>query len=263
MLGSIVCRQEHFETQWYRTWVERLQLGSREPRYHRKRWEFAAVAQTLEERGMLRPGARALGFAVGKEPLPAIFASRGVHVVATDQYPHARTVKVWRRSNEYGDGHESLYYPNLVTRETFDANVEFACADMNGEWPWPEGSFDFVWSCCAFEHTGSLESGMRFVLRSSRLLKRDGVGVHTTEFNCTSNDATLTRGSDVIYRLRDLEELDRRLRRDERALAKPDFWPGDGEFDRLYYRPPHQEGSQHIKLRIGKYVATSVLLTVL
>jgi hypothetical protein len=262
MLGSIVCRQEHFETEWYRAWAARFMFGADGPQYHRKRWEWAAIAQTLEERGYLRPGARGLGFAVGTEPLPAVFANYGVHVVATDLDTRTRTAKIWKRNNEHGDSKESLFHEKLVTREAFDANVEFAFADMNGTWPWPQGSFDFVWSSCAFEHTGTLASGFRFVMRSTRLLKPDGIGVHTTEFNCSSNEKTLTRGPDVIYRRRDLEELDGRLRLEGRALAHPDYWIGDGEYDRLYYRPPIEEGRERVKLQIGRYVATSVLLTV-
>jgi SAM-dependent methyltransferase len=263
MLGSIVCRQEHFDADWYRAWMTRLKLEDHMPRLHRKPWEFAAVAQTLEERGFLRPGARGLGFAVGTEPLASIFASYGVHVVATDLDSRSRVAKIWSRSNEHSDSKESLYKPDLVARDVFDANVEFGFADMNGTWPWPEGSFDFVWSCCAFEHTGSLEHGMRFVLRSSRLLKPGGIGVHTTEFNCSSNERTLTRGSDVIYRRRDLEELDGRLRDEGRALAHPDYWPGDGEFDRVFAKPPFGPTVPHVKLLMGKYISTSVLITVL
>ena len=53
-------------------------------RLHRKIWEFCFIAQALDERGMLARGRRGLGFAVGTEPLPAMFASRGCAIVATD-----------------------------------------------------------------------------------------------------------------------------------------------------------------------------------
>jgi Methyltransferase domain len=233
------------------------------PRYDRKPWEFAAVAQTLYERGKLVPGAIGLGFAVGTEPLPSLFASLGVRVVATDLDSSAATSKIWRRTQQHGDSRDALLHENLVDRETFERQVEFAFADMNGAWPWEPGSFDFVWSCCAFEHTGSLERGIDFVLRSSRLLKPGGLGVHTTEFNCSSNEKTVSRGPGVIYRQRDIEALDHRLRREGRALAKPDFWPGDDEHDRIYDTPPYfTSGKQHVKLEIDGYVSTSMLVTV-
>ena len=265
MLGSLVCRQEHFESAWYRDWISRLKWTPKpgNPHYDRKPWEFAAVAATLHERGKLVPGATGLGFIVGTEPLPSLFASFGVRVVATDLDASKATSRIWRRTQQHGDSREALFREDLVDREAFERHVAFSTADMNGAWAWEPASFDFVWSCCAFEHTGSLERGIDFVLRSSRLLKPGGVGVHTTEFNCSSNDKTVTRGAGVIYRQRDIEELDRRLRREGRALAKPDFWAGDGEYDRLYDTPPYfTSGKQHVKLEIDGYISTSMLVTV-
>ncbi|HEY5257668.1 MAG TPA: class I SAM-dependent methyltransferase [Candidatus Baltobacteraceae bacterium] len=267
MLDSVVCRQAHFETDWYREWETRLDIGPKggQPTYHRKPWEFAAVAQTLRERGKLHAGMRGLGFAVGTEPLPALFAAHDVEVVATDLAPSDLRKTDWARTNQHSDSTADLYRPDIVDPERFKKLVRFEYADMNGKWPWPEGSFDFVWSCCAFEHTGSLEKGVRFVLRSSKLLKPGGIGVHTTEYNCSSNDKTVRKGEAVIYRRRDIEDLDRRLRIENRAcLAKPDFWPGDGEHDRNYDTPPYfTSGKQHIKFDFWHHVCTSMLLTVI
>ena len=59
-IGSMVCRQAHFNMPWYRNWDERMGLSVGKvvglPPVifnHRKFWEWAAVAQALEERGML------------------------------------------------------------------------------------------------------------------------------------------------------------------------------------------------------------------
>ena len=269
MLGSVVCRFEHFKTDWYGRWYDALRLAPRpeDPPYHRKMWEYCAVAQTLSERGKLQPGMRALGFAVGVEPLPSLFALHGVDVLATDIVPTSTMGKVWGRVNQHPRSADDLYRDAIVDRSTFDARVRFEFADMNGRWPFEEGSFDFVWSCCAFEHLGNLERGMRFVQRSSKLLKKGGIGVHTTEYNCSSNDATVTRGKGVIYRRRDIEELDRRLRVEKRCLAKMDFDPGDHEYDRNYdtlpYHPLDTPGQQHVKLYFDGFVATSMLPTIL
>lgn len=51
-------------------------MGEQE-RLNRKIWEWCYVAEALSERGMLLPGRRGLGFAVGQEPLVALFASAG------------------------------------------------------------------------------------------------------------------------------------------------------------------------------------------
>jgi hypothetical protein len=70
-------------------WTRKLQ-GWEEPvppiyAYNRKLWEWAYIAEAVTQAGLLEPGRRALGFGVGTEPLPAIFASYGLSVLATDQ----------------------------------------------------------------------------------------------------------------------------------------------------------------------------------
>src|SRR6266542_2731592 len=80
-LHSCPCTQEQLESPTFRWWIEQVGLGHG---LHRKLWEFAYVAQALYERGVLGPGKRGLGFAVGQEPLPALFASRGCTIVASD-----------------------------------------------------------------------------------------------------------------------------------------------------------------------------------
>ncbi len=91
MLASMVCRYEHFLTDWYGTWASVLPLGRygiepgpRPGRPHRKAWEWSAIAQALHERGMLEPGRKGCGFAVGVEPLTSLFAARGAEILATD-----------------------------------------------------------------------------------------------------------------------------------------------------------------------------------
>jgi hypothetical protein len=68
---------------------------------HRKFWEFAYISQCLEERGMLQPGRRGLGFGVGREPLASVFAKRGCAIVATDLAANAATRLGWAQSNQH------------------------------------------------------------------------------------------------------------------------------------------------------------------
>jgi len=265
LLNSVVCRFEHFSQPWYLKWVAALGMQSTGIQaYHRKPWEYAAVLQTLEERGLLQPGARGLGFAVGREPLVSMFAKLDIDVVATDLQSKKRTALTWARSEEHSDSASDLFRSELIDRAQFNRHVTFQHADMNGKWTFQEGSFDFVWSCCAFEHLGGLEKGLRFVQRSARLLRPGGVAVHTTEYNCSSNDQTVSRGPGVLYRRRDIEKLDCELRIDRRSLAEPDFWPGEHEHDRVYDTPPYSRSDerQHVKLLIDGYVCTSMLITV-
>jgi hypothetical protein len=271
MLTSLVCRAEHFRSDWFQRWRELVLVrslaisGGYKPELHRKHWEWCAIAQALWERRMLLPGRRGLGFAVGREPLPALFAGYGAEVVATDLAPSAREADRWEQAGQHATSLEQLYVEQLIEREAFDQRVRFQFADMSSDWEFEPAGFDFVWSSCSFEHLGSLEAGLDFVVRSSRLLRPWGVAVHTTEYNVSSNDETITRGETVLYRQRDIEDLDRRLRRDGYCLARPDLFAGQEAPDRRYDVPPYdpEAGRDHVKLLIGDFVATSVLLIVL
>jgi len=271
VLNSIVCRAEHFRSDWLGRWRELLLerpavlAGEYRPQLHRKHWEWCAIAQALWERGFLGPGVRAVGFAVGQEPLPSLFAGYGVHVLATDLQSEAETAERWRESGQHAASLEQLYVERLVGRDDFERRVRFRPADMAAEtWDLQDGGFDFVWSSCSFEHLGSLEAGLDFVLRSADLLRPGGVAIHTTEYNVSSNDATLEEGHTVLYRQRDVEELDRRLRRRRRCLARLDLYPGDEAADLEFDVPPYDPagGRQHVKLLIGEHVSTSLLLIV-
>src|SRR5204862_6154410 len=145
----------------------------------------------------------------------------------------------------------------LSPRATFEAQVEFRPLDMRDLSGLPRERFDFLWSSCALEHLGTLESGLEFVVRSTQLLKAGGVAVHTTEYNVSSDDDTITNGHTVIYRRRDLERLDRELRRVGCGVAPFDFDAGTHAYDLEFDYPPYKEhGRKHLKLLLGDHVAT-------
>ena len=58
-----------------------------------------------------------------------------------------------------------------------------------------------------FEHIGDLEAGLSFVLASTALLRPGGFAIHTTEFNVSSDEATLSDGGNVIYRRQDQKRV--------------------------------------------------------
>ncbi len=71
---SDLCKAKDIHSDWYRRWCSEIK---EEPRFHRKQWEFAYILQTLWERGCMEKGKKGLVFAVGTEPLPAVFARHG------------------------------------------------------------------------------------------------------------------------------------------------------------------------------------------
>jgi len=269
MLGSMVCRYEHFLTDWYGTWASQLPLahygiepGPCPARPHRKAWEWSAIAQTLHERGMLGRGRKGCGFAVGVEPLASLFADRGVEVLATD-LAATEEAAPWMTTGQHAGSLDALYRPELIGRRDFDARVRFRPADMRDlGLPWGE-RFDFVWSSCSIEHLGDLAAGLDFVERATQLLLPGGCAVHTTEFNVASDDATLSQGDSVIYRRCDIEALDLRLRRIGCGLSRCDFYAGDHPHDLDFDLPPYGgPDRQHVKLLLHGHVTTSMLLIV-
>ncbi len=265
MLSSTVCRYEHFNSDWYRTTgaVMGIPAGV-SPDVHasyRKWWEWCAIFETLSSRGMLARGKSGLGFAVGQEPLASAFASRDVHILATDLHVDASTGD-WAQTGQHAANLDALYHPGIVDERRFRDLVKFQPADMNHLDEFESESVDFVWSSCALEHIGDLDAGLNFVVNATRLLKPGGIGVHTTEYNVSSNMETVTSG-DCIYRRQDIERLDYMLRKGRCGLEPVDFDAGVHPYDLDYDEPPYfQPGSRHIKLLLGGYVSTSMLLVV-
>jgi 2-polyprenyl-3-methyl-5-hydroxy-6-metoxy-1,4-benzoquinol methylase len=267
MLTSKLCCHADFYQDWYLRWAEALNLeeniGTTEAdkrSIHRKAWEWCAISEALQERELLRFGRNGLGFAVGTEPLASAFASKGVSVLGTDL---AADQAGWTNTNEHAASLEALYHSRLVDRGSFDTNVSFEPADMRDLSTLSGRAFDFIWSSCSFEHLGSLEAGLRFVVDAMNLVRPGGVAVHTTEYNVSSNNSTLTNGGSVIYRRRDIEDLAYALRGVGCALEPVEFEAGldrqDIEFD---FPPYFLNGRKHIKMLLGPYVSTSILLII-
>jgi hypothetical protein len=229
--------------------------------YHRKLWEWVFIVHHLERAGVLREGASGIAFGVGKETLPAYFAQRGAHILATDAPPDIGESGGWAVTGQHSSALEGLYVESLLDRPTFDARVRFRTCDMNAI-PEDIGRFDFTWSSCCFEHLGTLEAGMRFVVESvEKCLKPGGIAVHTTEFNLSSNDDTVEQGETVIYRKRDLEGLVERLRSRGHEVQPFTVAPDSHYLDGFVDVPPYTH-APHLKLQLGKYVATSAGIVV-
>ena len=241
--------------------VSASRLLGQQPRFHRKLWEFVYVHYHLDAAGMLAPGRRGIGFGVGNEPLPAVFAARGAEVLATDAPPDIGRAAGWAASAQFASGKAVLPRAGLCDAASFDRLISFRHVDMNAI-PSDLSGFDFCWSACCFEHLGSIQAGLDFVSNTvERILKPGGLAVHTTEFNLASNAATLETGGTVIYRRRDLEALIDGLRARGHEVAPlriaPDSHPMDGWVD----TPPYS-GDAHLKLALGQFTATSVGLVI-
>lgn len=229
------------------------------PAAHRKIWEFCFILAALEAQGILGPGSRGLGFGIGQEPLPAVFAKWGMNITATDAPMDVEATHGWATSGQHATGLEALNRPTIVPFKTLRERVEFRFVDMNAI-PGDLHSYDFCWSSCALEHLGSLEHGLRFVEESLRTLRPGGCAVHTTEFNLTSNDATLESPSLSLYRKRDIEAVASRITAAGHCVLPLNFFPGYMEVDEHIDLPPY--ALPHLKLDLAQYVTTSFGLVV-
>jgi SAM-dependent methyltransferase len=229
-------------------------------RLHRKLWEYGYIAQALFERGMLAPGRRGLGFAVGKEPLPALFARFGCQIVATDLETTRARRGGWTSTNQHASQLDDLNERGICPPTDFRSRVSFRFVDMN-RIPDDLTGFDFVWSSCAFEHLGTLNRGIRFIERMTRCLRPGGVAVHTTEFNLSSKWRTLRWGQDVIYRECDLEKMKLCLSREGHDMEPLQLVSGNDPADQIVDKPPYCD-APHLKLQLRRFVTTSLGLIV-
>ncbi len=262
---SQLCRFATLNSQPFRDWVERMRL---EWEAHRKKWELAYICQALHERGMLAAGKRGLGFAVGAEKLPAFMASLGCQITATDLPAEDERKQPWADSGQWVGNLEALNADCLCPVDEFRRRVEYRPVDMN-RIPADLRGYDFAWSTCSFEHCGDLELGLQFLERQMECLKPGGVAVHTTEFNLSSNDETVSKGSCVIYRLRDIEDICYRLTAQGHQVAPIDLDPGSEELDLFVDPPPYYQSAKepygrikHLRLSLIGYASTSIGLII-
>ncbi len=256
-LVSCLCTQARLESPSFQAWVARIQDSPQN--YHRKLWEYCYIAQALYEREMLAVGRQGLGFAVGREPLPALFAGLGSEVLATDLGLDTAEAASWSEAGQHAASLEELNDRGLCATDEFVERVRFRTVDMR-RLPDNLGEFDYLWSSCSLEHLGTLAAGERFIFDSLRFLKSGGVAVHTTEFNLSSNLWTIGRGPDVIYRRRDIERIAKRLAQMGFRIDL-DFRRGELPYDHYVDRPPYAN-NPHLTLELHKYVVTSIGLII-
>ncbi|KVC61878.1 methyltransferase type 11 [Burkholderia ubonensis] len=257
-IASQLCTASQCVNERYRHWCREMKSPAR---LARKQWEFVYTLEALSQAGMLSPGTRGLGFGCGGEPLSAVMAKHGCRITATDLQTADAAAKGWVATNEHAATLEALNSYGICDAAAFADRVSFEFADMNAIPEKFAGSFDFVWSCCAFEHLGSIRHGLDFVRKSARCLVPGGVAVHTTEFNLSSNGDTLEDPGCVIFRRRDMEQLRDELEADGYVVAPFNFSAGSKPVDHHIDAPPYS-ASPHLKIRLEGYVATSIGLIV-
>lgn len=267
-LEGRLCTQADIESPWLRHWCGAMGLI---PLYHRKIWEDCYAVQALWEAGMLAPGRKGLGFAVGEEWLPSFLAARGCEILATDLDAEDSRARQWIETGQHvGGQREKLFKDTLIDRESFEARVHQMPVDMNRIPAELHGQFDFLWSVCSFEHCGTIEKGLAFVTNAMACLKPGGLAVHTTEFNMDARGRTIEAGNTVLFQKRHIEALGARLAAMGHRMRPVNYDPGRQLLDQFVDLPPYHDPahplampmSPHLRVSSKGHVATSIGLII-
>ena len=250
-LGRVVsqtCTASQFIEPDYTRLAEEIQQA---PRLHRKQWEYIYMLRAMEQLGLMESGKTGLGFGCGKEPLAVVMAKKGLRVTVSDIPPFDTSDSHWGSRNAM-----DLFYGGICTEEVYNRQVGFRAVDMNAI-PDDLGQHDFVWSCCALEHLGSLKAGIDFILNSTKCLKPGGYGIHTTEFNTSSDTETLESPGLSLYRRCDLLDLQDLLVNHDCSLLPLNLYTGNLPEDKYVDLPPYEQ-KVHLKLLVESFAITSV-----
>ncbi|MEO6488890.1 MAG: hypothetical protein ABIO04_03030 [Ferruginibacter sp.] len=254
---SELCKAMDYKMDWFIRWCDEL---TETPNFHRKQWEYVWIMQALWERGCLTKDKLGLAFAVGNEPLPAMFAKYGCKILATDILPERGKAMGWDNGNQLCFGTEGLNLRGICDDDIFNELVSYKAVDMN-DIPYDLTGFDFNWSSCSFEHLGTLDKGFDFLKKQLNTLKPGGWSVHTTEYNISSNDETQENNDTVIYRQRDIDKIVAELRNEGHFVEEIDYSIGGLPEDFMVDIEPHKQ-EVHVKLQVDKYVVTSIGLII-
>ena len=89
------------------------------------------VLHHLDQLGVLKERSRGVGFAIGTERLPSVFANRGATVAATDAPPEIGVSSGWTATGQHSDSLAELFYPELIAKDAFAKRVSHRFYDMN------------------------------------------------------------------------------------------------------------------------------------
>ena len=257
-------------------------LPERDPLAHieRKVWEFAMLALFLEETGRLHDETRVLATGAGDERMVFWLANRVGEVVATDIYGEGSFAEREATATMLSDPAAHAPFPYREDRLT----VEYADARSL---PYPDESFDVVFSLSSIEHFGGPGDVARAAREMGRVLRPGGhafvvtecfVRLHPLEtafadsvvraltFNAKRRGATPRRRLIEGFTPRELRTRIVRpsrlelMQRIDLSLSR-ESWDnltvthGDGRLD-----PATGEFYPHILLRSGRSVFTSACL---
>jgi hypothetical protein len=232
------------------------------PRLHNKQFQFYAImdrANGIVREPRLEP-LKAIGFGVGREPIPAALVSLGFKVTATD-FLDGKIADVWTSSAQQSKSLLDLNERKIVSDNKFVQSCDFQNLDMNKIPDEYIESFDFVWSSCALGHIGSYQQGLDFILNSLTLLRPGGWAVHTTEID-TSPVLEKFESPDLsFYKLEDLENLIEKAQDLGFAPIKIEKRPWVGRSEKYVVSQPWKD-KPHLRIEIFGREINSIVIQI-
>lgn len=222
--------------------------------FYRKTWEYMYIYNQFL--AWLKPNANvnAYGFGCGLERLPLYLAEHCSHVTATDA-PPAIAKSCWKDSKQYLTGIE--WYQSF--RDIFGGTVDRISVeyhDMNSiNLSIPKQ--DFIWSASSLEHLGTLDASFKFILDSSQLLSSNGIAVHCTEYNMSSDVNTRTEGDSVYFRARDILALHKYLDKAGFTMSPINLTNFHHPYNDYVDTPPYDACPAHMRVWFDGYILTS------
>lgn len=156
-------------------WLGILQdLGENPYQHHRKAWEWVQGIYGLQQLGLLRPDAVALGVGAGREVVLYYLANHIQHVYATDIYGEGTFVTETAPA-------EMLTHPAKFAPFPYQES-HLTAQYMDGRHlKFPDNYFDFVFSFSSIEHFGGHAAAAESLREMARVVKPGGVIMVTTE----------------------------------------------------------------------------------
>jgi len=238
--ASQLCTRAQFGEAAYRE--ASLRLGE-VPCLHRQQWEIVYVLASLEARGAVGPGKRGVVVGAISGALPAVLAAAGceVTVVAPRIDPATLASAVAR-----GLCTEDDFRARVVVRNDAEALAQQA-----------PGTLDFVCTFGLADAVGSVERALGPMKASFAWLRPGGAAVHTATFNLSSNYGTIERRGTCALRRFDLDTIGTFAARAGVTMAPLTLFDGDDPADAYVDTPPYHS-QPHLKLRVDRYVLTSI-----
>jgi len=260
-MNSGLCKRVDFDKGWLRNALIEMKCDYM---IHKKYWEWAVVFKILMDNYCIKDGSKGLGFGVGTEPLPALFAKYGCDVLATDAPPENEVSRLWDEGDQYMSSKEVLNDKGICEEELFLTNVDCRYVDMNAIPEDLHDTFDFTWSAGSFEHIGGLDKSIEFFRNQMKCLKPGGIGVHVTEYNISSDDETINAPNMVFFRNKDIQRMAECIERDGHYMEPVNFNRGDEPDDFEESKPPFKLGfnTPAITINLFGHLTTSIVLVV-